>query len=79
MEDIVIGEILTLSNGKDYIVYDIYKEDNETYVYLLSNFKPLEIKYTKQVVKDNQIALEMVTDKALKLKLFEHFNSKYQE
>ena len=34
------GELITLDNQKEYICFQVMKADGETYLYLLSNFKP---------------------------------------
>lgn len=55
------GIILTLNNA-EYIVVNIINYDNETYAYLISNFKPIDIIIAKITgIKENSI-LEEVTD-----------------
>lgn len=40
------GEIITLDNNKEHICFCTIREEGQDYVYLMSNFKPLEIRFT---------------------------------
>lgn len=70
------GEILTLDNNKEYICLAIknYKEAN--YLLLLSNFKPVEIKFAKEVINVENIELVIVNKQEDKLALMELFKDK---
>ena len=46
------------------------------YVYLVSNFKPLEVRFAKQVINNGELLLEIVQDQALKEHLLELFKEK---
>ena len=35
------GEIISLENGKEYIIFSKIEEKGVNYLYLMSNFKPI--------------------------------------
>lgn len=72
-----VGELITLSNNKEYICFDTITYNGIDYVYLMSNFKPLEIKFGVQVISNGQINIKIINnqnEKQMVLKLFEHKN-----
>ena len=56
------GEIVKLDNGKEYIIVNIMPLHNVRYVFLISNFKPLEIVVANEKIKGEDIVLEEVKD-----------------
>jgi len=57
-----VGEIVKLDNDKEYIVINIINLHNIRYVFLISNFKPLDIVIATEKIKDEDIVLEEVKD-----------------
>lgn len=57
-----VGEIVKLDNDKEYIVVNIMNLHNIRYVFLISNFKPLDIVIATEKIKDEDIVLEEVKD-----------------
>jgi hypothetical protein len=57
-----IGEIVKLSNDKEYIVVNTMNLHNIRYVFLISNFKPLDIVIGTEKIKDENIIIEEVKD-----------------
>lgn len=57
-----VGEIVKLDNNKEYIVVNIMNLYNIRYVFLISNFKPLDIVIATEKIKDEDIVLEEVKD-----------------
>lgn len=57
-----VGEIVKLDNDKEYIVVNTMFLHNIKYVFLVSNFKPLEIVVATEKIKDENIVLEEVKD-----------------
>ncbi len=57
-----IGEIVKLSNDKEYIVVNIMNLHNIRYVFLISNFKPLDIVIGTEKIIDEDIVVEEVKD-----------------
>ena len=53
-----IGELVKLNNDKEYIVVNIMNLHNVRYVFLVSNFKPLEIVIASEKIKGNQEFIE---------------------
>ena len=52
MEKLEFGEVAVIDNGKEYIVFQTLEKDGKDYVYLVSNFKPLEVKFAVQEIVD---------------------------
>ena len=48
------GELITLSNNKEYVCFSTLEDNGVDYVYLMSNFKPLEIRFGIQKIVDNR-------------------------
>ena len=72
-----VGELITLSNNKEYICFGTASDNGIDYVYLMSNFKPLEIRFGAQTIIDGQIQIRIINNQAEKEKvlgLFEQNN-----
>ena len=70
------GEIIQLDNNKEYICFSTISDQNDYYVYLISNFKPLEVKFAKEISEGDSISLEIVNDQNQKKKLLKLFTEK---
>ena len=57
-----IGEIVTLDNNKEYICFSRINDNGIDYVYLMSNFKPIEIKFAIEKINNQDIELEIIND-----------------
>jgi len=57
-----VGEIVKLSNDKEYIVVNVMNLHNIRYVFLISNFKPLDIVIGTEKIIDEDIVVEEVKD-----------------
>lgn len=57
-----VGEIVKLSNDKEYIVVNTMSLHNIRYVFLISNFKPLDIVIGTEKIIDEDIVVEEVKD-----------------
>ena len=76
MEKLEFGETAVLEDGKEYVCFASLEENGIDYVYLVSNFKPLEVRFAKQVITDEELLLEIVHDQTLKEHLLELFKAK---
>ena len=70
------GEIIEIKE-KEYIIYSVIKEENNNYYYLMSNFKPLEIKFAKSVEETTNDELILINDQQEKLRVFDLFKKKF--
>lgn len=71
MEKLEIGDIAVLNNGKEYICFNELTLNNLNYVYLVSNFKPLEVFFAKEnLMANGEIELAIVENKEEKEMLF---------
>ena len=73
MEKLSFGEIAILENNKQYVVFFNTNFEGNDYVYLMSNFKPIEVVFAKQIQVDGELRLEPVTDQRVKEALLEEF------
>lgn len=76
MEKLKFGEGAILEDGKEYICYGNIVDNGNDYVYLISNFKPVEIRYAKQAIVNGELQLEIIGNKELKLYLTNLFQEK---
>jgi len=77
MEKVETGEIIELENGKEYICFSTLQDEGKEYIFLMSNFKPLEIRFARQYEQDGEILLEIVGDRATKERLLALFKAKH--
>lgn len=75
MEKLEFGETAVLENGKEFICFKTLTEDGIDYVYLVSNYKPLEVRFAKQTIVNGELLLELIVDQELKQHLLESFQS----
>ena len=76
MEKLEFGETAVLDNGKEYICFACIEENGIDYAYLVSNFKPLEVRFAKQILENGVLSLEIVQDQELKEHLYDLFKTK---
>lgn len=76
MEKLEFGETAVLENGKEFICFASLEENGIDYVYLVSNYKPLEVRFAKQTLVNGELLLDIVQDPQLKQHLFELFKDK---
>ena len=60
------GEIISLENGKEYIIFSKIEEKGVNYLYLMSNFKPIEIMFA---IEKYDSKIEIIGDPELKEKV----------
>ena len=75
MEKLEFGETAVLENGKEFICFKTLTEDGVDYAYLVSNYKPVEVRFAKQTIVNGELLLEIVEDQDLKERLLELFQS----
>lgn len=76
MDKLKFGEIAVLENGKEYICFSQLEENGVDYVYLLSNFKPLDIKFARQSISNGNLELTIIEDQEEKQHVYELFQNK---
>lgn len=76
MEKLEFGETAVLEDGTEYVCFARLEENGEDYVYLVSNFKPLKVRFAKQNLVDGELRLDIVQDQELKKHLLELFKEK---
>lgn len=76
MEKLTFGETAVLENGREYVCFSELEENGVSYVYLVTNSKPLEVRFAKQTIKDGNLELTMIEDPDLKQYLLNSFSKK---
>lgn len=79
MEKLKFGEIAVLEDGKEYICFSQLNSQGIDYVYLMSNFKPLDVKFAKQSIDGEELKLELVEDQEEKQRLLELFQKQFSK
>lgn len=75
---IVEGEIITLSNNKEYICLKTLTDNDIDYIYLMSNFKPLEINFARQNIVNGEIEITVINNQQEKERLLKLFQASVQ-
>ncbi len=76
MTKIEFGEIVVLEDGKEFVCFGEVEEEGQSYVYLFSNYKPLEVRFARQFLDNGELKLEIVQDQQKKLRLYNAFKEK---
>lgn len=70
------GDIITLSNNKEYVCFEKILVKNKEYLYLISNFTPLEIFFATQIYEDGKLIINVVNDEKEKQMLLNLLSNK---
>lgn len=73
MEFLEPGEIATLEENKEFICLATKYFNGNNYVYLISNYKPLEVRFCRQYIDNGVLKMDIITDPNLKKELLELF------
>lgn len=76
MEKLEFGETAVLEDGTEYVCFARLEENGNDYVYLVSNFKPLKVRFAKQNIVDGELRLDIIQNQELKQHLLELFKDK---
>ncbi|MBP3841132.1 MAG: hypothetical protein IK997_03275 [Bacilli bacterium] len=74
MNKIMESEILTLENNEEYICVARIEDNEDSYLALISNTKPISFRFAKEIIEGDDVTLEIVYDQDEKekvLKLYE--------
>lgn len=77
MDKLKYGETAVLEDGREYTCFANLNDNGKDYVFLMSNFKPLEIKFAEQRIIDGDLQIQIVANQELKVKLLNKFKEKY--
>ncbi len=79
MDNIMMGEIIELDNGKKYLCFDQIKENDYTYLYLITPNSPVEVKFAKQTINNNDSKITIIGKKEEKQYVLDLFKEKRKE
>ena len=68
-------EIIELDNEKEYICVARLEDNGVNYLYLLSNFKPIEIMFAKEIINGEEINIEIINNDEEKRHVLELFDN----
>ena len=60
MEKLNIGEVVTTEDGKEFICFHRIVDNGKSYVYMMSNVKPVEVFFAEEIIDGGQVRLEKV-------------------
>ena len=69
MDKLKFGETAVLEDGRQYTCFANLKYQEKDYVFLISEFKPLQIRLAEQKIIDGDLQIKIVVDKELKYNL----------
>lgn len=70
------GQVIILDNQKEYICVQNILQEDINYLYLVSNFKPLEVRFAKQNSNSNDLSIEIINNNQEKIELLKMFQEK---
>ena len=70
---IEFGELITLDNNKEYICFSKINDNGIDYVYLISNFKPIEVRFAIEKINNNDVELEIINNQEQKQYIYNLF------
>ena len=73
MERLSIGEVVTLEGDKEFICFHRIEDNGKSYVYMMSNFKPVEVFFAEEIIAGEQLRLEKVVSAEEKERLLRLF------
>lgn len=73
MEKIKIGESIKLDNNKEYVCFFELEDSGVNYLYLVTQTKPVEVKFAKYRFDDGTDSITIIGDKKEKQAVFEMF------
>ena len=79
MEKIKVGELLRLENDKEYICFYELEDNGTNYLYLATQTKPIEVKFAKYKINENNDSLTIIGNKAEKKYIYDLFKQKIKK
>ena len=73
--NINVGEILTLDNDKEFVCVGVEKYKDANYLFLVSNFTPIEVRFAREIINNGGVDLEIVNNQQEKMELMQLFQS----
>ena len=77
MEKLKYGETAVLEDNRKYTCFANLNLDGTDYIFLISNFKPTEVKFAEQRTIEGELQIKIVTEKKLKNELYNLFQKEY--
>ena len=68
------GEVIVLSNNKEYICMATKENNGKDYVLLMSNFKPLEVKFAEQIINGDKVNVRIINNQEEKIDMMKLFD-----
>lgn len=73
------GDIITLSDNKEYIVFATTSSNGKNYVYLMTTKEPIEICFAEQTIINNQLDLRILSNQDEKIAALNLFRASYAD
>ena len=75
MEGFAVGEIINIGDQKEFICYKKVQENDKTYLFMISNFKPLEVFFAEEIVDEDTVKIRKIGDCEEKQKVLALFEA----
>ena len=72
------GQIIEIDNN-EYICVSSKYHQNEIYYFLMSNFKPINVKFARKIENNNEIKLEIINNIEQKQTLLQLFSEEINQ
>ena len=73
MEGFAVGEIVVLDGEKEFFCYKKVQDNGRTYLFMMSNFKPLELFFAEEIVDGDTVKMRKIGNKEEKRRVFALF------
>ena len=73
MTEIIVGEVITLEDQKEFICFHRIRDNGKNYLYLMSNYKPLEVIFAEEIIVGDVLTIRKVHEPEEKQRLFRLF------
>lgn len=77
MDKLKYGETVVLEDGKEYTCFANLEDNGKEYVFLISNSKPVEVRFAEQRLVSGELQIKIILNKELKIYLLNKFTEKY--
>lgn len=79
MDKLKFGETIVLEDNREYTCFANIEDNGKDYVFLISNFKPVEVKIAEQILIGNDLNFKFITNSELKKYLFNLFQERHKD
>lgn len=76
MDKLQFGETAVLEDGKEYVCFCELEDNGNSYVYLVTASKPVEVCFARQRLENGNLELDLISDQNEKERLLALFQER---